>query len=96
VKTTTDSTVRLNAWVHGHVQGVGFRWWTRCRARELRLVGEARNLPDGRVAVTAEGRRCDCEKLLELLRGDRTPGRVDQVVEQWSDAAGGFDAFVEA
>jgi len=82
--------------VHGHVQGVGFRWWTRCRARELRLVGEARNLPDGRVAVTAEGDRRTCERLLALLRGGRTPGRVDDVVEQWGDARGGFDAFVEA
>jgi acylphosphatase len=96
VRTTTDSAVRLTAWVHGRVQGVGFRWWTRCRARELQLVGEARNLPDGRVAVTAEGRRRDCVTLLALLRGDRTPGRVDQVVEQWGDATGAFDRFVEA
>lgn len=96
MRTTTDSAVRLTAWVHGHVQGVGFRWWTRCRARELRLVGEARNLPDGRVAVTAEGDRRACEKLLGLLRGDRTPGRVDRVVEQWGTATGAFDRFVEA
>ena len=96
MRTPTDSAVRLTAWVHGHVQGVGFRWWTRCRARELRLVGEARNLPDGRVAVTAEGDRRACEKLLALLRGDRAPGRVDQVVEQWGPATGAFDRFVEA
>ncbi|EFD48512.1 acylphosphatase acyP, partial [Mycobacterium tuberculosis T17] len=31
--------VRLTAWVHGWVQGVGFRWWTRCRALDLRLTG---------------------------------------------------------
>lgn len=96
MSTTTRSSVRLTAWVHGHVQGVGFRWWTRCRARELQLVGEARNLRDGRVAVIAEGERRSCERLLLLLRGDRTPGRVDEVVEQWGDARGGFDGFVEA
>lgn len=77
------------------MQGVGFRWWTRCRARELRLVGEARNLRDGRVAVTAEGDRRSCERLLRMLRGEGTPGRVDEVVEQWSEATGGFDRFVE-
>lgn len=86
----------MTAWVGGHVQGVGFRWWTRCRARELGLVGEARNLPDGRVAVTAEGDERDCRQLLTLLRGDGTPGRVDEVVEQWGEARGGFDQFVEA
>ncbi len=95
MSTDTPAPVRLNAWVRGHVQGVGFRWWTRCRARELRLVGEARNLRDGRVAVTAEGDRRSCERLLRLLRGQGTPGRVDEVVEQWSDATGGFERFVE-
>ena len=30
--------VRLTAWVHGYVQGVGFRWWTRSRALELGLA----------------------------------------------------------
>ncbi len=94
--TVPRSSVRLNAWVHGHVQGVGFRWWTRCRARELGLTGEARNLPDGRVAVVAEGPRPACEALLERLRGDGAPGRVDDVVVQWGDARGGSTGFVEA
>jgi acylphosphatase len=96
VGTTPGSTVRLNAWVHGRVQGVGFRWWTRCRARELGLSGEARNLPDGRVAVVAEGARPACEALLDLLRGDGTPGRVDDVVVQWLDPRGDLDGFHEA
>lgn len=88
--------VRLNAWVQGAVQGVGFRWWTRSRALELGLVGQARNLPDGRVAVTAEGERRSCEQLLDLLRGDATPGRVDDVTVQWGEATGAFGGFVEA
>jgi acylphosphatase len=88
--------VRLTAYVHGHVQGVGFRWWTRCRALELGLVGEARNRPDRRVVVVAEGNRRDCETLLAALRGDGAPGRVDQVVEQWGDARGGLTGFTEA
>jgi acylphosphatase len=89
------SAVRLSAWVHGAVQGVGFRWWTRARALELGLVGRAENLPDGRVAVVAEGDRERCEQLLDLLRGGTAPGRVDRVVEQWGDARGGLVGFVE-
>lgn len=89
-------STRLTAWVQGHVQGVGFRWWTRCRARELGVVGEARNLPDRRVLVVAEGDRQACERLLDALRGGATPGRVDQVVEQWGAARGGWVGFVEA
>lgn len=91
-----EETVRLTAWVQGAVQGVGFRWWTRSRALELGLVGQARNLPDGRVAVTAEGDRLACERLLELLGSDGTPGRVDDVTAAWGEATGAFGGFVEA
>lgn len=92
---TDEHPVRLTVWVRGHVQGVGFRWWTRCRALELGLVGSARNLPDGRVAVVAEGPAPACSDLLGLLRGSATPGRVDEVVEQWGAARGGLEGFAE-
>jgi acylphosphatase len=87
--------VRLTAWVHGRVQGVGFRWWTRARALELGLVGSASNLRDGRVEVVAEGARQACDALLDALRGGQTPGRVDRVVERWSEATGVPTSFVE-
>ena len=41
--------------VHGRVQGVGFRWWTRRRASDLGLRGTVRNRPDGSVEVHAAG-----------------------------------------
>ncbi|MCP9623821.1 acylphosphatase [Nocardia otitidiscaviarum] len=87
--------VRLSAWVHGLVQGVGFRWWTRSRALELGLTGYARNHRDGRVHVIAEGPRRNCETLLTLLRAGETPGRVDLVVEDWGAAQGGMNGFEE-
>lgn len=59
-------------------------------------MGEARNLRDGRVAVIAEGDRHCCERLVGMLRGADTPGRVDDVVVQWGDPRGGFAGFVEA
>lgn len=90
-----QNVVRLTAWVSGRVQGVGFRWWTRCRALELGLVGSAENLRDGRVEVIAEGPRDHCEQILSLLRSSSSPGSVDQVVERWSAAEGGLAGFVE-
>ncbi|HEX3783897.1 MAG TPA: acylphosphatase [Pseudonocardiaceae bacterium] len=90
-----DADCRLTAWVHGAVQGVGFRWWTRARALELGLVGSASNLADGRVEVVAEGRRSDCVRLLDLLRSSATPGRVTSVVERWSPVKGGLRGFRE-
>ena len=80
--------VRLTAFVHGRVQGVGFRWYTRARALELGLAGSATNLPDGRVQVVAEGRRPAVQAMLNWLRGPDTPGRVDLVVEQFGPTRG--------
>ncbi|MEV2219579.1 acylphosphatase [Nocardia vinacea] len=88
-------SVRLSAWVHGYVQGVGFRWWTRSRALALGLVGHATNARDGRVHVVAQGPRPACEMLLDLLRSGDTPGRVDLVVESWEPARGDLSGFEE-
>jgi len=85
---------RLTAWVRGHVQGVGMRWWIRSRALELGLTGWARNLDDGRVEVVAEGPRDALEGLLAVLSGGHTPGRVNGVTERWSEARG-LSGFVE-
>lgn len=85
----------MTAWVHGRVQGVGFRWWTRSRALELGLVGHAANVAGGRVEVVAEGPRGSCEKLLAVLRSGDAPGHVDTVVEQFDDPRGGLAEFVE-
>ena len=92
----TQNAVRLTAWVHGQVQGVGFRWWTRARALELGLVGRASNRLDGRVEVVAEGPRGRCERLVELLRGPDAPGHVRLVVERFDVARGDLSGFVEA
>ena len=89
---------RMTAFVHGNVQGVGFRWWTRSRALELGLSGHATNLRDGRVQVVAEGPREKCEELLVLLNEQpsttRRPGTVDLVVEQWASPKG-ESGFIE-
>jgi len=61
----------------------------------LGLVGSVANRADGRVEVIAEGSRKACEQLLEALRGPGAPGRVDAVVERWSEPVGDQTSFVE-
>ncbi|NLU81550.1 acylphosphatase [Rhodococcus sp. HNM0569] len=86
---------RLTAWVHGHVQGVGFRWWTRARALELGLVGYASNQRDRRVLVVAEGPPTALDALLAHLRSGETPGRVELVVDSRDAPRGDLSGFVE-
>ncbi len=87
--------IRMTIWVHGRVQGVGFRWWTRARALELGLVGSAGNLADGRVEVIAQGEPSACARLLELLRSGQTPGSVTAAVERIDVPKGEISGFVE-
>ena len=87
--------VRLTAWVDGWVQGVGFRYWVRRKARELGLAGSATNLADGRVEVVAEGSESQCRRLLAELGGGAAPGRVTRVTQRWDAAGGDLSGFVE-
>jgi len=84
---------RLSAWVQGRVQGVGYRYWIRGRARDLGLRGSATNLPDGRVAVVAQGPRAACEALLAALDSDDAPGFVGAVVHSWGEPTKEPDEF---
>jgi acylphosphatase len=91
--------VRLTAWVHGDVQGVGFRWWARSRGLELGLRGTATNLRDGRVEILAEGPRQACDQLLEWLAEEPStkgrPGSVTGVTHRWSAPSGALRGFRE-
>ena len=93
----SGDVVRLTAWVHGYVQGVGFRWWVYGQANELGLSGSATNLNDGRVCVIAEGSRDACETLLHRLkipdavRSYHRPGSVRSVIDRWSEPRGVTD-----
>jgi acylphosphatase len=74
----------LHVRITGMVQGVGFRWFVRERARRLGLTGWVRNLPDGSVEVAAAGD----EKQLELLRAELQRGPRGAAVEQLQGVKG--------
>ena len=86
-------TDRLEALVHGLVQGVGFRIFVVRTARRLGLVGWVANEASGRVRSVAEGSREALEALLEELT-DGPPGAfVERVDASWSPATGTFSGF---
>ncbi len=67
------------AWVHGMVQGVGFRYSTQHEAQRLGLTGYARNLDDGSVEVVACGEAENVDKLVAWLKagGRAAPGLTE-------------------
>jgi len=85
--------VRLQAIVHGRVQGVNFRYYTQLRAQELGVTGYVRNKWDGTVEVVAEGEREAVEKLLEFIKLGPRGALVRRVDRQWQDPTGQFKYF---
>jgi len=83
----------LRAIVHGRVQGVYFRAFTRQRATRLGVGGYARNLPDGSVEVYAEGEKQQLEFLLQVLKQGPPGARVDSIETTWPDYTGEYKDF---
>lgn len=65
--------------VIGAVQGVGFRWFVRERARRLGVSGTVANLPDGSVLVHARGTPTALDTLRALLCEGPPGARVDRL-----------------
>ncbi len=84
---------RLEAIVHGFVQGVFFRHNTRIEASQLGLTGAVRNLPDGTVRVVAEGPRERLDRLLAWLERGPEFAHVERVDAEWGDAGGTYSDF---
>lgn len=90
---TESAQTRLQAIVHGRVQGVNFRYYTRRRATELGVTGFVRNLWDRTVEVVAEGRRTDLESLLSFLHVGPPAALVTKVDASWATPTGKFNRF---
>jgi acylphosphatase len=65
--------------VSGRVQGVGFRFFAEAAARREGLHGWVRNLPDGRVEISAEGEAEALERFERSVRHGPAGARVDEV-----------------
>ena len=89
----TANRKRLEAIVHGRVQGVNFRHYTRARARQMGLTGYVRNRRDGSVQVVAEGDADDLRALLRWLQHGPPLAEVRRVEPAWSEACDDFERF---
>lgn len=63
--------------INGYVQGVGYRWSAVRAAKNFRIKGFVKNLPDGSVYIEAEGLRRDLKYFVDWCK--RGPGYVESV-----------------
>lgn len=72
----------VRAMIHGSVQGVGFRFWTKHQAELHGLQGFVRNRRDGTVEMLLAGPPASIETMLKACRTGPRGSRVDDVAVQ--------------
>ncbi|WP_240841778.1 acylphosphatase [Acidaminobacter sp. JC074] len=68
--------------VHGKVQGVGYRYYTKLYADEIGIKGTVRNLSDGTVEVYASGDMNAIQTFIESLYKGSPFSRVSHLESQ--------------
>lgn len=84
---------RIEATIHGRVQGVAFRHYTQITARQHHLVGWVANRPDGTVRVVAEGQPGSLQSFVAWLHEGPSAAHVTYVDLRELDATGEFFSF---
>jgi acylphosphatase len=79
---TVGDRQRLHVWITGRVQGVGYRYATQQKARQLGLTGWVRNLADGRVEAVFEGNPDDLEAIAQWCTQGPPAAIVSHLAQQ--------------
>ena len=92
--TSTDKPIQARRFfVHGRVQGVGFRWFVEREAHILGIAGWVRNNHDGSVEILAQGTRDQLAGLQSRLREGPRAARVDSVEVSEAAPVAGISSF---
>ena len=89
----TNDIQELHAYVHGWVQGVGYRYFVVNKALALGLRGYTRNQSDGSVEVLAQGTRPTLERLLIMLQQGPSAAEVSEVRTKWGQPTAHLSGF---
>jgi acylphosphatase len=87
------AAARAHLFIHGQVQGVFYRAFTRNIAVKTGLYGWVRNLYDGRVEAVFEGERRSIEQAIRECRKGPPGARVTNVEVAWEDYSEEWKGF---
>jgi len=85
--------MQLFVLISGKVQGVGFRNFTQMNAKQLGINGYAKNLPNGKVEVVAEGNKAQLDALVAFLKKGPRFARVDSLDVDERSFTGEYKTF---
>ncbi len=95
VKVTIEVNQKMQRYIliSGKVQGVGFRHFTRQNALKLGVHGYAKNLPNGKVEVVAEGDKATLDALVSILWKGPPASKVEDVKVEARPHSGEYNSF---
>lgn len=88
-----NQKMQLYVLISGKVQGVGFRNFTQLNAKQLGVNGYAKNLPNGKVEVVAEGDKAQLDALVAFLKKGPRYARVDSIEIDARAFTGEYETF---
>ncbi len=71
--------------IYGHVQGIGFRHFTKETADDLGICGSVENRSDGDVEVIAVGEREVLERFIKLIEKGNGYSIIEKVHVKWKE-----------
>ncbi len=83
---------RIHVTVHGKVQGVFYRDWTKKQADALGLTGWVKNTDDT-VEIIAEGDKMKLREFVVICQQGPAMAKVEKVDFEWEEYTGKFSNF---
>lgn len=84
---------RAHVFIEGRVQGVGFRHFTKTKARKMNLNGWVKNRSDGRVEAVFEGPKEQVMNMVEKCQKGPGAAKVQNVDLKWEETDKNLDSF---
>ena len=79
--------------INGEVQGVGFRFWLKQKARDLNLYGFVRNMDNGDVYTLVQGEKENLDDYLDLCADGPELANVKKVKHTENETDEDIDSF---
>ena len=85
--------IRAHVIITGEVQGIGFRYYIKEKAKMLGINGWVRNLIDGKVEAVFEGLEDKVKELIEWCKKGPSLAKVNHVKVEFRNYKGEFTSF---
>lgn len=85
--------MKTKLFVHGHVQGVGFRYYAQTMAIQHNIKGWAKNMDNGSVEIVADGEGKQVASFIEKMKTGSPLAQVENIEQTDYESDEALSAF---